>query len=136
MAGPRGVDFLRIEGALSAPDAAIESVRRALEARVSHHIKTVYEEARDKWPIKTGNSLEALFWEFEWRGPSFFVGRVGNRAKYARFIRSNKVGRKARAVGTRAVLIEDVAKPTRSAQKELIAESAEVVGKALGTVLG
>jgi hypothetical protein len=114
---------VRVEG-------VVDALRDRINAIVEGQAVQIYLAARERWPVRTGRSRSQIFVEDVSAGP-VIAHRVGNTSPYARFIRSTKLGEKARAVRMRFVLTRELGDPVRAARRALPGLVAPVVRELL-----
>ncbi len=110
--------------------SVVDALRDRVNAIVEGQAVQIYLAARERWPVRTGRSRNQIFVEDVSAGP-VIAHRVGNTSPYARFIRSTKLGEKARAVRMRFVLTRELGDPVRAARRALPGLVAPVVRELL-----
>lgn len=92
----------------------------------------LHQHVRKEWPVKSGASRDAWTTALRVHPGELRVEVVMvNPLKYARYIRSTKVGRRADATRLRNVLQAVVRKPARQATRELAGRLPQVLGAAI-----
>jgi hypothetical protein len=131
MSATRGRDEIRIRGrwADQGPGGLTAVVAERLKGLVMDDAQTIFDDARESLPVRTGRSRDGLFLRDDSAG-TMIVMRIGNTVDYARFSQSGKRGTTPTR-GVRSVLTRDLGDPVRAARRTLATRAAAAAAQAL-----
>lgn len=123
-----------ITGPLAHPELIIRAVRQRVGELVSGDAEGIFARAQVRWPVRTGKSARGLFLTDVSTG-SVVGFRLGNSVRYARFIKSMKVG-KVMGPDWRPVLTRELGDPVRAARRTLPPRAADVAAAVVEDLAG
>lgn len=118
-----------LSGPLADPLAAVAAIRDRVAWLIEADATRIFEQAEERWPVRTGKSKRGLVLE-DGRMGSLIVFRIRNTVDYARFIKSLKVGPKP-GPDWRPVLTRELGDPVRAARRTLAPRAADVAASVL-----
>jgi hypothetical protein len=118
-----------LTGPLADPAGIARDIRDRALRLVEDEGRTIFDAARDRWPVRTGRSRDGLTFERAEVGSLIYV-RIRNGVDYARFIKSAKIG-EAKGPSFRHAMTIELGNPIRAARKGMTQQVKDMVAAAL-----